>query len=488
MNLKFVLLLSQGVFIFFVMLLVTSMLRIGNLLDLLTVFFVLLSFMVLLLLANRKNWPGIALAGWMVSISIPIPPLDTVTVGFLILILVCGLFVMEKVIQQSTFFSLKGWGNRLLFIAAALLIMRFVMDRPGSARMGGVGGLRHALGYTAALPFFFITEMLARELSRTNVRSVLRLFGWVAIAMVLWRLLMRILGFAAPMPIYYGWYEGSMWLLMPLVLAWILNRRGQQGKFPIGGLLLSTFMLLLSVLSPFRSRIFFAIGSIAAVFWCSGYRRRFVVGSIVLFSIMVPLLAFVPQERIPVVARRALSTMLPYDRADVDAIRERGVDISGEYGWRSDFRAFLFEAAARNIRRNPWLGQGWGISLDDLVLASSFDPYERLMYGLVASGEYHNSILTVAVKGGLPAAFFLSLGFVLLAIPCVRNAKRLPDGDVKILYIGVIGGLVAITGQMLMNGGYRELQATCVFLGFLQGTLKSPAVTSPEGDEPEDVT
>lgn len=484
MNLKFILLVSQGVFLLLSLLLVTSALRVGNLYDLLTVFFVLLFFIVVLLMANRKHWAGLFLAGWMISMSIPIPPLDTVTVGFILLCMIGGLYVLEQIVQRRLFFSLKGWGNVLLFIVASILIMRFAMDRPGSARMGGVGGLRHALGYTAALPFFFISEMLGRELSDTNTRKILRFLCGVAITMIVWRFVMRFAGFAAPMPFYLGWYEGAMWLLAPLVLAWLLNRRAQVGKFPIAALIFSGVMLLLGVLSPFRSRIFFALGSIAAVFWCSGYRRRFVVGSIVLLCVVVPLFAFMPQERIPVIARRALSTVLPYDMADVDAIRDRGVDVSGEYGWGSGFRAFLFDAAVRNIRRNPWMGQGWGISLDDLVMASSFDPYERMMYGLVASGEYHNSMLTVAVKSGLPAAILLSLGLLVVLVPCVKKAKQLPENDVhtKILYIGIMGGLVAITGQMLMNGGYRELQGICVYLGFLHGTLRSHAMQSDEND------
>ena len=479
MNLKIVLLVFQAVFAFLGLLLVRSMLRVRTLFDLLNVFFILASATVVFFLANRKLWLGFALSSWMVSVSIARPPLDSFTVGFLIYGLICGLFVIEKIMQRKAFFSLKGWGNCLLLVATALLFIRFFMDRPGSARMGGIGGLRNALGYTAVLPFFFISEQLGREQTGKQTRSFLRVICWVGISMVFWRLFRRLMGTSAQ-PIYMAWYEGSLWLLMPLALAWLLYRRNQEGSSPVPSILFSLFMLLLGVLSPFRSRIYFALASIAAVFWCSGYRRRFVIGSAIVLSLLMPLLVVIPRQHIPVFARRALSTVLPFDRADLDAVRERGVNVSSEYGWGSGFRAFLFQAAANNIKRNPWMGQGWGVSRDDLVLASSLDPAERLMYALVAAGEYHNSLLTVAVKSGLPAGLLTAIGFVLVGVSCFRNVDRVPSGELKMLYVGVVGALVTITGQMLMNGSYSELQGVAIYLGFLHGTLASPAVRVEE--------
>jgi hypothetical protein len=115
------------------------------------------------------------------------------------------------------------------------------------------------------------------------------------------------------------------------------------------------FFHILSVLSPFRSRIYFTVAPFATVFWCFGYRRRLFAGIVIAFCLVIPMLTIIPKQMVRVVARRVLSTILAYDRNDVSALQDRWISASGEMGWSSNFRSSILEAAMRNIRMNPLL-------------------------------------------------------------------------------------------------------------------------------------
>jgi len=90
--------------------------------------------------------------------------------------------------------------------------------------------------------------------------------------------------------------------------------------------------------------------------------------------------------------------------------------------------------------------------------------------GLVTAGDYHNSIMTIAVKCGLPAAVLLSLALAVLLWRSDWWSDPQDDNPkLAILYAAMMGALLPITGQMLMNGGGQDLQAVCVMLGFFHG-------------------
>jgi O-antigen ligase len=242
-------------------------------------------------------------------------------------------------------------------------------------------------------------------------------------------------------------------------------------------------VLGLAVLSSFRSRIYFATASMASVFWCYGYRRRLFLGIAIAFFLVIPVLTIMPKQMVPVAARRALSTLLPYDRADISAMHERGMAASGETGWSSSFRSALLEAGLRSIRKQPLLGSGWSFSADELMLAASMRGVKWGASGLVTAGDYHNSLMTIAVKCGLPAAFAMMFGLLLLLWNAgMRQVDDTDDADFRVLYAGLMGAVVTIFGQMLMNGGGQDLQAICAILGFFHGVQYRFDPEASEGD------
>ncbi len=439
----------------------------------------LLPLFLIFIISNRRHWLAWLLCFWMVNISLPIMLMDSFTVGFVFAVMIAGVYVLERLIQQKLFIRVNHWSAWLLLMAGGVIIGRLLMDRPGSARMGGTGGLRHAISYSFAVPLFFIADQLGRENFRP--RAVLRVLFGVALGMLLWRIFWR---FISPqsMPFYFGWYEGSLWFLMPLWLAALL-KRVRQNQMPIlMPVLFSLFFLLLGVLSPFRSRLYFSVASLAAVFWCFGYRRRLFVGIAIAFCMVIPILTVIPKQMVPVVARRALSTVLPYDRADIAAMLDHGIATSGETGWSSKFRSSILEVAIKNIRNNPLLGQGWSFSADELMWAASFQGKNWAASALITAGDYHNALVTVAVKCGLPAALAFACGLLFVLWRAWMRQYDSTDVDFLVLYAGLMGAVVAIFGQMLMNGGGQDLQAVCAILGFFHGVENRFHPESSRGD------
>jgi hypothetical protein len=82
-----------------------------------------------------------------------------------------------------------------------MIIGRLLMDRLLSARLGGTGGMRHAIAYSVAVPLFFVADQLAREKFRT--RDVLRVIIGFGMAMLLWRIFWRFFS-QQQIPLYFG--------------------------------------------------------------------------------------------------------------------------------------------------------------------------------------------------------------------------------------------------------------------------------------------
>ncbi len=424
----------------------------------------LLPFMMIVVIASRRHWLTFGLAFWMISMRIPVLLFDSMTVGFIMMMMIAGIYVMERLVTRERFLKVEDWQSALLLVAGAIILTRLLLDRPGSARLGGVGGLRHAVSYSTAAPLFFLMNQLGRE--PFAPRKVLRGIVILSLLMLLWRGIWRFL-VVQPMPFYFGWFEGGAWFLLPLLLALLLHRV-RRGVTPMPvAVLFSAFIVALSILSPFRSRIYFSVASISAVFWSFGYRRRLFLWLVILFCMAIPILTVMPKTMVPVVARRALSTILPYDRGDARGLEDRGILVSGEFGWTSDFRRSIIEMAVRNIQQSPWFGQGWAFSSEELIWASAFQGANWAASSLVTAGDYHNSLVTVAVKCGIPAALFLGVALFSMLWRAGMRTNEGKDGDFQVLYAGMVGTVVIIFGQMLMNGGAQDLQAVCAMLGFL---------------------
>jgi hypothetical protein len=150
-------------------------------------------------------------------------------------------------------------------------------------------------------------------------------------------------------------------------------------------------------------------------------------------------------------------------------MQDRGISASREMGWASNFRSSILETALRNIRKNQLLGTGWAFTTEEIMWTASLRGVNWGGSGLVTAGDYHNCLVTVAVKCGLPAALTLSCGLFFL----IWQAGMRQCGDSKmdflVLYAGLMGAVLAILGRMLMNGSGQDLQAVCALLGFFHG-------------------
>jgi hypothetical protein len=422
----------------------------------------------ILFIILRKSWLGLVMIAWTISMRIPVQPFDAVTAGFFLMAVIGIFFVVERLIIRKGLITVDHWAVGLMLVAGSIILARFLLDRPGSARLGGIGGLRNALNYSVAVPLFFLSSQLARE--DNNPRRLFKFLFVVALLMLGWLAGWRI---ARPgtRPFYFGWYEGAMWFIVPMTLAVLISRSRKAWGTLIPAFIACAVSVTMAVLSPFRSRVYFVVSSIAAVFWGFGYRRRLVMASVLIFSAAIPIVSFIPPDSIPVQMRRALSTIVPYDRGDIRDLRYYGISASGEMGWGSEFRASLAEMAADHIREAPLFGQGWKFTASEMEwAAATFAGRDWAASSLITAGDYHNCIMTIAVKCGLPAAILLSIALIVLFARSIAWSAGIRDRSLQTLYAAMMGVTVSIFGLMLMNGDGTDLQAVCILLGFFHGT------------------
>jgi hypothetical protein len=88
---------------------------------------------------------------------------------------------------------------------------------------------------------------------------------------------------------------------------------------------------------------------------------------------------------------------------------------------------------------------------------------------LVNAGDYHNCLVAVAVKCGLPAALTLACGLFFLIWRAGMRQCCDSEMDFLVPYAGLMGAVLAILCRMLMNGSGKDLQAVCALLGFFHG-------------------
>jgi hypothetical protein len=270
-------------------------------------------------------------------------------------------------------------------------------------------------------------------------------------------------------------YHRPFWLLAPILLAICFERRRNPKTGAIRGVLVFGAILALmglSVLSPHRSRPIFGVGIVASVCLLYRYFRRGFLTMASFSAVALLFLVLVTPDRLPNTIRRSLSTVIP---VDADAFRsiahEEG--ISYEYGWQSNFRATMNRVGFMKIRSSPLVGTGFRFQVEDLLveLVPAGGQLNPAVMAKATSGGYHNSVLTLAVFCGIPCALLFVVGLLVLPLRFIRVMRNHPDREFRIWSAGLLGFMVASSGQMLINGHAFDMFTVNVLLGTMNGIM-----------------
>jgi hypothetical protein len=422
------------------------------------------------MMAASSFWVGLGLGGIGLTFSIPLPLMQRLEFGMILMVMLLALVTLRAAFLRRKQSLLSTVEDRLMAVVTVAIVLRILYDRPGSAHMGESGGLAEAFYMGLGAVSYFVMARLI-TMGEWSARPTSRLM------MILLTLGAIVQGVSLGMA--EGWETAvrgvfglQLWFLSALVLSWTLlraKRGGQTGTPQLLPYLVMAGTMILSVITPFRSRPVFAVGIVMTVAYVHGRLRR--LGTVTLGGLaLVMLLWYVGgSDRVPFVVTRSLSTIMPVSH-DMAVEYANQFGSSSEVGWGSGFRADLNRMAWERIRERPLAGKGFTFSRDELVMQSYISgSREEMMAHLAVSGIYHNVIVELAVFCGLPLAALFVLSYLFSLVKFIRFAPGIRDPDYRMLAAALVGFLVAESGQMLMNGGGRDFYYICLLLGAMRG-------------------
>lgn len=417
--------------------------------------------------AAAPVWVGLAIGGLAFCFSVPLPVFQRMEIAMLICMVIAGAVILQSAFKRSPRIVFSSTESALMLIVAISAVVRFLYDRPGSAHLGEFGGLGEAVGFVLGVCSYFVVARIAAGDWDTK-----RNLGVVVAMAAVGTAVVQVVAFTG------GWWSGisqmfsrQVWLLSSLLLAreFSRHRESKSREPPFGAYLVIALTLLLSIVSPHRSRPLYACGIILGVALVYGYVRKwaFAMSAVVFAFLLYVMVA--GSSQFPLLISRSLSTILPVSQEQIeDYARKFGS--SSEYGWRSPFRTRLYDLAWREIREHPLLGKGFVVSREEVISAVGRSRVvSGAIEGLAMSGSYHNSVVQLAVFCGIPTALIFVVVWFSGVRSCIRLVPAIADRHLKILGAGILGFLLATSGQMFLNGGSRDFFYVCVLLGAIRG-------------------
>ncbi|MBU0677412.1 MAG: O-antigen ligase family protein [Verrucomicrobia bacterium] len=428
--------------------------------------------LVFIAMSMQNLWLGTLIGLMPVAFALPVFPLDRYPIKFPLAVIIFGLAFAQMIIHASRR-TAGNLASKCMMGLVMIMGLWLLYERPGSARMGGIGGAGEAISYFLAVLAFPVVVHLASSTEwdvRQNFKIVLLFVGAsFGGRFITYFITMSKIGFHLP-----NLFSYAGWFLAGVLMVWIFEKKkkGQANFFFIRNLLFAICgLIVLGVLSPHRARIWFAMAIVVGIAYLYGHMKK-AVFLIILIGGFGLLLAVTNYSRLPAGMKRSLTTFTP--RALVrDARRDFGREgISAEVGWSSGWRTYMYKQAWREIRRRPFTGNGWAFSIEELLASLSVvDAQQAMAQGLATTGGYHNSVVQLAVSCGLPAALFFVIAYISIVRRFIIKFPQIPNADIRMIAGGVFGYLIADTGQMLTNGAGSSMFDMCVILAFLEGVM-----------------
>ncbi len=428
----------------------------------------MLPWIVSLASASQAYWTILALTSVMSMGRIDVHFLQAFRLGYVLngflLVMLIAQVALHKQRLQGVFSD--GTGKALLCYTL-LTTIRFFIDRPGSAITGGEGGLGSALPILLSGWCFFSVATFSFGFSATRK----------GMKVLFWCIFLGILG-VVHKNFFYLYPKSNRIGLFTYPASWsfafficnLFLEKDKIGDFlgNIRSYVWSIFILLAGVFSINRISIIYAMAAIGLVFWSYKKTRSFFWMIIPLFVLLLTV-AFLFPSILPPSAQRTMSLFMP--SSDLYSIQSS----FGEVGWASEWRTELARIAWDNIKENPLIGEGFSFSFQEIyysaALAQSGDAAR--FGGLLTAGAYHNGILFLAVKVGLPATLLFIFGALSIYVRFVFFGRKLSLGLQKRFCVMLSAVFLCATAKMLTNGSSPDIFNMSIMLGVMQGILLS---------------
>jgi len=439
------------------------------------------------LIKLRPYWPALLFASTLSKEAFSVPLLDIFTYGFFVAIAICTFFLMELAIlkRQTVARSALLKSFVLLFL---VLVLRLIIEHPGSARLGTSGGLGQAIYYTLAPLLGYISAQIFAA-GDWDIRKNLRAILFIAIA---------VLGYATALNMMQGmpfssWacfnYNFPYWALIGALLAWSNVRTRLHGGH-VQVMLVTALVIVLSLLSRFRMVTLMSV--IAMLVLAIAYRRsaKHLLYPFLLAGVALLILNVMPLHKLPFSMYRAASLVIHIDPTQLPPEQAQ---YAGEFGWQSTFRERLYQVAMVRMTAHPLWGEGWTFSFEDIVVAvtSMLGPNDPGAGGLIFSGNYHNLLLTFAIKLGLPVALWVTLCLLLPVVFFLRKFRRPADSPAEQIFKGMLLFFTLIyLGFSLTNGAGQETVVLFTLGGMMLGLIlreskaEADVINTPKKDVP----
>lgn len=340
----------------------------------------------------------------------------------------CFLFFLLRVSTRKEKLQLFQATSFPYLLIMAWVGMVFILNPIGIAMLGSsVGGGRFYLKLGLAFASYIILSN--RTYSETDIRRVLALLVFGAFFSMIYGIGSYALMGPQVDPVtgmvvegFYTWHQvlsGPAFTIAFLIFArW--SPREVFGLARPGVLLLYLACFFLVLLSGKRMGL---VAVLLAPAVSSVMNRQFAFFPVALAAIMIMLAALVGGQgqvfNLPLVAQRTLS-WLPGDwDPELESVR----------GGTDEWRAELRRVALANIKRDPWIGRGFAIDINETMTAIGMERYggglevQTAAYALGRS--WHNTWLGYAADFGIPFSVMQGILWVSVLILSARSYKHL---------------------------------------------------------------
>ena len=421
----------------------------------------LVPFVVLFINHNSKYWFGllIGLCGFT-TLRIPVPLVQGFPIYGLFIGIIIILILLESAINRRKWMLDWNIRYRLFFLFMILIIGRILVDPPGSARLGGTGGLSTALPYAIGSISFFVGYLVIIK-SQNWKKNITIAICILIIAYFMMHIFSRASQITLGQHILYAktfnrqfYLIFSLWLAGGISLAYLKPNVFKSR---------SIILLILAVASVVRSAPFQAFAMIVMAGYLYNKLQRTLIFNIIISILGISLLlTTIPFDNLPAPIQRTVSVLVPAREFD-----------EGDMGLKSKFREDLIQVAWAEIKSDPLFGKGWSFSLEEILDAVSINIFRDARTAKLAmTGSYHNSLLTIAAKNGI----FSTLIFIVAISMSFHNAcqwvKQLPDKNIhKKRMSGLLIYATCLTIMMLVNGSGYEFTMLALTFGFISGYI-----------------
>jgi len=420
----------------------------------------------IIIISLQEYWLILGIIATIPTSKIPLPLLDALSFNYVInagiLMLIIAEITIKKKIDKKIFAQFPSKSMAIFFLWT---LARLIYDKPGAGSVGGIGGLSSALPTVLAGACYFSTLNLSLKI---KIREQHIKFLFIGILICTIEVIYKNIFYFIPKGFISLFSYPAIWFLSLLAITKPLEKAGKT-IFKNEVILISGSILIIisSVLSLNRLPFVYAVISLGLAYYLynvfNKYIRILIPAFIVIFSIVL----FNP-DIIPKAAVRTLSLITPSYMIDKSISQE-----VGEIGWESDWRTQLAKTAWYDMVQNPFLGKGFSFSHSELyynaIIAKTGDAGR--FGGLLSSGGYHNSILFMAVKLGIPITILFIVIVLNIYIRFFVFTKRMDNTILKRFSVMLACVFVCMIGKMLTNGGPLDIFNISILLAVMQGMM-----------------